>query len=271
MSKFSCLSSTWEAMECDLHYLIVAFIVDLSELLKIDKFSIFFFWLIIFYFYILFQEAISLTWSIVFGIQKLPIMLCFSMFFVTYIIFNIFWDIFLFYCYISVLVLIIFFVVLTGKGLTQNIFFIIVVKDFLFCFYHDDVIIWHDNIPMNWCVSINFANRLPVIFFKSILNSYSFTITLSVPWILILSFSNISVDLGLRFLSNLLFCFKMFIIISYEELFFGNLIRLLTVSSGDIEIDKATKNGNQILFYHWKLNGLEGQTFTKVFLLQLYP
>ena len=122
----------------------------------------------------------------------------------------------------------------------------------------------------------------PDCYFKSTLSSYNFTSLLS-AWVLFLSFCNIVVDLGLTFcglwrLSN---CFSalryswvipskiiticvLFILASHGELFFGNLIQLLLVSSGDIEINPGSKTRNQITFCHWSLNGLAALNFTKV-------
>ena len=60
----------------------------------------------------------------------------------------------------------------------------------------------------------------------------------------------------------------MFILASHGELFFGNLIQLLLVCSGDIEINPVPKTKNQISFCHWNLNGLAAHNFTKVSLLQ---
>ena len=55
---------------------------------------------------------------------------------------------------------------------------------------------------------------------------------------------------------------------SHGELFFGNLIQLLLVCSGDIEINPGPKTEIQIWFYHWKLNSLATHNFTEVFLLR---
>ena len=55
---------------------------------------------------------------------------------------------------------------------------------------------------------------------------------------------------------------------SYGELFFGNLIQLLLVCSGDIEINPGPKTKSQIWFYHWKLNSLAKHNFTEVSLLR---
>ena len=60
----------------------------------------------------------------------------------------------------------------------------------------------------------------------------------------------------------------MFILASHGELFFGNLIQLLLVCSGDIEISTSPKSKNQISFCHWNLNSLAACNFTKVSLLQ---
>ena len=63
----------------------------------------------------------------------------------------------------------------------------------------------------------------------------------------------------------------MFILASHGELFFGNLIQLLLVCSGDIDINPGPKTKNQISFCHWNLNGLAAHNFTKVSLLQALP
>ena len=60
----------------------------------------------------------------------------------------------------------------------------------------------------------------------------------------------------------------LFILASHGKLFFGNLIRLLLVCCGDIEINSGPKTKNQISFCHWNLNGLAAHNFTKVSLLQ---
>ena len=62
----------------------------------------------------------------------------------------------------------------------------------------------------------------------------------------------------------------MFILASHGELFFGNLIKLLLVCSGDIEINPGLKTKNQISLCHWDLNGLAAHNFTKVSLLQAW-
>ena len=51
-------------------------------------------------------------------------------------------------------------------------------------------------------------------------------------------------------------------------LFFRNLIHLLLVCGGDIEINAGPTTKKQISFCHWNLNGLTAQNFTKVSLLQ---
>ena len=61
----------------------------------------------------------------------------------------------------------------------------------------------------------------------------------------------------------------MFILASLGELFFENLIELLLLCSGDIEINPGHKTKNQISFCHWNLKGLAAYNFTKVFLLQV--
>ena len=128
---------------------------------------------------------------------------------------------------------------------------------------------------------------LPSCYFKPTLNSYNFTSLLS-AWTLFLSFCIIAVNIsvticGLLRLSN---CFSairyswiisskiiticlLFILVSHGELFFGNLIRLLLVCSGDININPGPKTKNQILFRHWNLNGLAAHNFTIVYLLQV--
>ena len=63
----------------------------------------------------------------------------------------------------------------------------------------------------------------------------------------------------------------LFILASHGELFFGNLIQLLLVCSGDIDINPGPKTKNQISFCHWNLNGLAAHNFTKVSLLQALP
>ena len=127
---------------------------------------------------------------------------------------------------------------------------------------------------------------LPSCYFKPTLNSYNLTSLLS-AWILFLSFCNIAVNIGyticgLLRLSN---CFSalryswiipskiiticlLFILAFHGELFFGNLIQLLLICSGDIEINPGPKTKNQISFCHWNLNGLAAHNFTKVSLLQ---
>ena len=61
----------------------------------------------------------------------------------------------------------------------------------------------------------------------------------------------------------------MFILASHGGLFFGNLIQLILVCSGDIEINPGPKTKNKMLFFHWNLNDLAAQNFTKVSLLQV--
>ena len=46
------------------------------------------------------------------------------------------------------------------------------------------------------------------------------------------------------------------------------LIQLLLVCSGDLEINAGPKTKDQISFWHWNLNGLAADNFTKVSLLQ---
>ena len=106
-------------------------------------------------------------------------------------------------------------------------------------------------------------------------------------WILFLSFCNIAVNIGLTIcgLLRLSNCFSalryswiipskiiticlLFILASHGELFFGNLIQLLLVCSGDTEINPGPKTKNQISFCHWNLNGLAAHSFTKVSLLK---
>ena len=60
----------------------------------------------------------------------------------------------------------------------------------------------------------------------------------------------------------------LFILSSHGELLIGNLIQLLLVCSGDIEINLGPKTKNQISFCHWNLNGLAARNCTKVSLLQ---
>ena len=127
---------------------------------------------------------------------------------------------------------------------------------------------------------------LPICYFKPTLSVYNFTSLLS-AWILFLSFCNIAVNIGLTIcgLLRLSNCFSalryswiipskiiticlLFILISHGELFFGNLIQLLLVCSGDIEINPGPKTKNQISFCHRNLNGLAAHNFTKVSLLQ---
>ena len=68
--------------------------------------------------------------------------------------------------------------------------------------------------------------------------------------------------------SNIITICLLFILASHGELFFGNLIQLLLVSSGDIEINPSPKTKNQISLGHWNLNGLAAHNSTKVSLLQ---
>ena len=123
---------------------------------------------------------------------------------------------------------------------------------------------------------------LPICYFKPTLNSYNFTSLLS-TWIVFLSFFTIAVNLGLTICGNILrvsnclsalryswiipskitaICL-LFILTSYGELFFGNLIQLLPIAtcSGDIEINPGPKTKNQISFCHWNLNGLPVHNF----------
>ena len=58
------------------------------------------------------------------------------------------------------------------------------------------------------------------------------------------------------------------ILASHSELFYGSLIKLLLVCSGDIEINPGLKTKNQILLCHWNLNVLADHNFIKVSLLQ---
>ena len=58
------------------------------------------------------------------------------------------------------------------------------------------------------------------------------------------------------------------ILASHGELFFENLIQLLLVCSGDIEINPGPKTKNQISFCRWNINGLAARNLTKVSLLQ---
>ena len=60
----------------------------------------------------------------------------------------------------------------------------------------------------------------------------------------------------------------LFILASHGELFFRNLIELLLVCSGDIEINPGPKTKNQISFCRWNLNGLTTYNFTKIYLVQ---
>ena len=104
---------------------------------------------------------------------------------------------------------------------------------------------------------------------------------------LFINFCNVSVDVSLTicdllWLSN---CFSPFIhgllnqryiiticllftLTSYGKLFFRNLIQLLLVCSGGIELNPGPKTKNQVLFSLWNLNGLAAHNFTKVSLLQ---
>ena len=61
-------------------------------------------------------------------------------------------------------------------------------------------------------------------------------------------------------------CF-LFILASHDELFLGNLIQLLLVCSGDIEINPGRKTKNQTWFCDWNLNALVAHNFIKVSLL----
>ena len=101
-----------------------------------------------------------------------------------------------------------------------------------------------------------------------------------------LNFCNIPANLGLTIceLLRISSCFSalryswiipkitticlLFILSSHGELLIGNLIQLLLVCSGDIEINPGPKTKNQILFCHWNLNGLAARNCTKVSLLQ---
>ena len=62
----------------------------------------------------------------------------------------------------------------------------------------------------------------------------------------------------------------MFILTTYGELLFENLIQLLLVCSGGIKINPGPKTKNQKLFCQLSLNGLAAHNFTKVSLLQAF-
>ena len=107
----------------------------------------------------------------------------------------------------------------------------------------------------------------PSCHFKPKFNSYNFRSLLS-AWILFSGFCNIAVNLGLTIcgLLHVSNCFSslryswiipskiticlLFILASHDELFFGNLIQLLLVCSGDIEINPDPKTKNQISLCH---------------------
>ena len=146
-----------------------------------------------------------------------------------------------------------------------------------------DNVMWYARIGV---FQLTMLKSLPSCYFKPTLNSYNFTSLLS-AWILFLSFCNIAVNLGLTIcgLLRVSSCFSvlrhswiipskiiticlLFILASHGELFFGNLIQLLLLCSGDIEINPGPKTKNQISFCHWNLNGLAAHNFTKVSLLQ---
>ena len=133
---------------------------------------------------------------------------------------------------------------------------------------------------------LTMLKSLPSCYLKPTLNSYNFTTLLS-AWILFLSFCNIALNLGLMTcgLLQLSNCFSalryseiipskiiticlLFILASHGVLFFRNLIHLLLVCGGDIEINAGPTTKKQISFCHWNLNGLTAQNFTKVSLLQ---
>ena len=99
----------------------------------------------------------------------------------------------------------------------------------------------------------------PDCYFKSTLSSHNFTSLLS-AWILFLSFCNIAVNLGLAIcdLLRVSNCFPalryswiipskiiticlLFILASHGELFFGNLIQLLLVSSEILRLIRVLK------------------------------
>ena len=133
---------------------------------------------------------------------------------------------------------------------------------------------------------LTMLKSLPSCYFKPTLNSYNFTSLLS-AWILFLSFCNIAVNLGLTICgllqlsncfsalkyswiipSNIITTWLLFILAPHGELFFGNLIQLLLVCRGDMEINPGPKTKIQISFCHCNLNGLAAHNFTKVCLLQ---
>ena len=122
--------------------------------------------------------------------------------------------------------------------------------------------------------------------FKPTINSYNFT-SLWSAWIFFLSYFNIAVNLGLTICgllpvsncfsalrysqiipSKITTIFLLFNLASHDDLFFKNLIQLLLVCSGDIEINPGPKTKNQISFCHWNLNGLAAHNFAKVSPLQ---
>ena len=127
---------------------------------------------------------------------------------------------------------------------------------------------------------VSILKLLPSCYFKPTLNSYNFT-RLPSAWILFLSFCNIAGILGfticgllrlpdclcaLRYSwiipSNVITICLLLILASPCELFFGNLIQLLLVCSGDIEINPGPNTKNQKSFCHWNLNGLAAHNFT---------
>ena len=146
-----------------------------------------------------------------------------------------------------------------------------------------DDVTWYAVIGL---FQLTILKSLPSCYFKPTLNSYNFTSLLS-AWILFLGFCNIAVNLGLticgllhvsscfsalRYLwiipSKIITIHPLFILASHAELFFGNLIQLLLLCSGDIKINPGPKTKNQISFYHWNLSGLATHNFAKISLLQ---
>ena len=137
---------------------------------------------------------------------------------------------------------------------------------------------WYTRIGL---FQLTIFKSLPSCYFKPTLNLYNFTSLLS-AWILFLQFCNIAVNLGLTICglmcaSNYFSAFRyswiipskiticlLFIIASHDELFIWNLIQLLLVWSGGIEINLGLKSKNQILFCESNLNGLAAHNFTKV-------
>ena len=128
-----------------------------------------------------------------------------------------------------------------------------------------------DNVPWNARIGVfqlTMLKSLPGFYFKPTLNSYNLTSLLS-AWILFLSFCNIALNLrlticGLLRVSSCFYVLRhswiiplkliticlLFILASHCELFFGNLIQLLLLCSGDIEINLGPKTKNQISFCH---------------------